>query len=123
VRTMTQLNDEPHVEVLNPEPQPKSFLTLLAEQQGGAVVRELSREARNLIEQIEMHFQEFRGRVSGSISLNMNFTLENGAYKVMTKYTITPPKAPAAGTIMYLGKDGNLMGHNPNQLAMPFTAV
>src|SRR5215467_9749834 len=111
-------DDAPEIEVINA--QPKSFLAVLAEQGGGHVVAEMSRELHDLIDAIEQHFDKFRGRVSGSLSLGMKFTLENGAYKVETTYSTSRPKAPAAGTIMWVDRNGDLGTSNPRQLSMPF---
>lgn len=102
---------------------PKSFLSFLAEQGQGQVVSELSERLRDLTETIEHHFEQFRGKVTGSIDLKLNITLEGGAYKVVTEYTVKPPKAPASGTIMWLGNDGNLATSNPRQLQMPLGAA
>jgi hypothetical protein len=99
-------------------PQPKSFLVFLGEQQNGTVVNELSRELRQLVEAIEDHFDRYRGTVSGTLSLNFKVTLDGGAYKIETTYTSSRPKAPPAGTIMWLGRDGNLATQNPRQLSM-----
>jgi hypothetical protein len=110
-------------EIIIDKAQPKSFLVFLADQQNGVVINELSRELRDLVEAIENHFEHFRGKVSGSLSVSFKLTLENGVYRVDTTYTSSRPKAPPAGTIMWLGRDGNLAAQNPRQLSMPFTAV
>jgi hypothetical protein len=111
-------------EVMPPQGNvPKSFLAFLAEQGQGAVVSELSDRLRDLTEAIEMHFEHFRGKVTGEINVKMKLILEGGAYKVITEYTVKAPKAPANGTIMWLGPDGNLATSNPRQLAMPFRGV
>jgi hypothetical protein len=117
-------NTEPagEAEVFSPQ-QPKSFLAFLAEQQSGAVVTELSRELRNLVEAIEDHFDHYRGKVSGNLAVTFKLTLEGGVYKVDATYTSSRPKAPPAGTVMWLGHDGNLNTQNPRQLAMPFTSA
>ena len=119
---MQPMTDEPEVEIIS-APQPKSFLSVLAEQQNGTVVNEMSKELHGLIDAIERHFENYRGKVSGSIALNMKFTLENGLYKVETSYSSSRPKAPAAGTIMWLDRDGNLDTKNPRQLTMGFAAT
>ena|ERR1051326_8832053 len=117
--------EEVKPEVLEPEHTnvPKSFLVFLAEQSQGQVVEELSRELRNLTEAIEMHFDRFRGKVTGEIGVKLKITLEGGAYKVVTEYAVKAPKAPASGTIMWLQADCSLATHNPRQLAMPFKSV
>lgn len=111
-----------NIEVMAPQ-QAKSFLSVLAEQGNGHVVSEMSRELHALIESIEQHYERFRGKVAGSLALTMKFTLENGAYKVETSYATSRPKAPAAGTIMWVDRDGNLGTANPRQLSMPFTTA
>jgi hypothetical protein len=108
--------------VLNAMPPPKSFLAVLAEQRGGQVVNELSKELHNLIVNIEDHFEQFRGKVTGSLSLTMKFTLEGGAYKVESTFQSSRPKAPASGTIMWLDHNGDIGTANPRQLQMPFAA-
>lgn len=110
-------------EIIPPIGQPKSFLVWLGEQRRGAVVAELSGALRDLIEAMEAHHDHFRGKVSGSISLNFKITLESDVYTVDTTYSVSRPKAPAAKTIMFLGHDGNLATENPKQLQMPFTAA
>lgn len=113
--------ERPDMEIEPPHTNvPKSFLSFMAEQGQGAVVSELSEKLRDLTEAIEMHFEHFRGKVSGEINLKFKITLEGGAYKVTTEYVVKPPRAPASGTIMWLGGDGNLATTNPRQLAMPF---
>lgn len=116
-------------ETESPEPQnftayqPKSFMAFLAEQQGGAVVSEVSKELRSLVEAIEDHYEHFRGKVTGSLTLSFKVTLEGGTYKVDSSYATTRPKAPPAGTVMWLDREGNLGTMNPRQLAMPFTTA
>lgn len=110
------------IEVTNPM-QPKSFLTFIAEQQGGVVAAELSKELRELTEAIEDHHDHFRGKVSGSIAVQFKITLENGIYMIDSEYAVRRPKVPVARTIMFLGNDGNLGTNNPKQLNLPFTAV
>lgn len=110
---------------IQPPNQAKSFLAFLAEQKGGALVSEMSEEMRNLVEAIETHFDKFRGTVSGTLALNIKFTLDPklSAYRVETEYAVRMPKVPAASTIMWLGKDGNLAATNPAQLNLPFAQV
>lgn len=121
---MLAMSENPQVEIEAPQGNvPKSFLTFMAEQQNGAVVKELSDKLRDLVEAIEMHFDQFRGKVTGEIGVKFKIVLEGGAYKVVTEYTVKPPKAPLANTIMWLGKDGNLMARDPRQLSMPFESV
>jgi len=112
----------PEVEVLSPQPT-KSFLQFLAEQGQGAVANELSQRLRDLTEAIEMHFEQFRGKVKGELSLKIKFTLERGMYKVDVEYEQKNPKAPANTTVMWIGQDGNLQTSNPKQLAMPFSGI
>lgn len=116
--------ETPEAEIHPPQTNvPKSFLTFMAEQKSGAVVSELSEKLRDLTETIELHFDQFRGKVSGEINLKFKLTLEGGAYRVITEYTVKPPKAPLANTIMWLGKDGSLQARDPRQLSMPFESV
>lgn len=117
----TQLEHDA-IEITNPS-QPKSILTFIAEQQGGAVASELSKELRELTEAIEDHHDHFRGKVSGSIAVQFKITLENGVYTVDSEYAVRRPKVPVARTIMWLGNDGNLATNNPRQLNLPFSAV
>ena len=114
--------EKPEAEIESPN-QPKSFLSFMAEQQGGVVVNELSIKLRELTETIELHFDQFRGKVTGQIDVRFKITLEGGAYRVITEYTVKPPKAPLANTIMWLGRDGSLQARDPRQLTMPFESV
>ncbi|HEY4355990.1 MAG TPA: hypothetical protein VGN16_09605 [Acidobacteriaceae bacterium] len=110
---------------IQPPNQAKSILAFLAEQKGGALVAEMSDEMRNLVEGMENHFDKFRGTVSGSLTLNIKFTIDPklGAYRVETEYAVRHPKMPAASTIMWLGRDGNLGTTNPQQLNLPFNQI
>lgn len=112
----------PEVEVLSARPT-KSFLQFLAEQGQGAVANELSTRLRDLTEAIEMHFDQFRGKVKGELNVKIKFTLERGMYKVDVEYEQKNPKAPANTTMMWLGRDGNLATENPKQLNMPFSGI
>jgi len=116
--------EKPEAEIQPPNTNvPKSFLSFMAEQQNGAVVSELSEKLRDLTEAIEMHFDQFRGKVTGEIGIKFKLTLEGGAYRVITEYTVKPPKAPLANTIMWLGKDGGLVARDPRQPGLPFESV
>lgn len=103
--------------------QPKSFLAFLAEQEGGALVKELSQELQGLIAGIEEHFAKYRGKVSGSVALNIKMTLDKGMYRVETEYATRRPKPPPTATVMWTDRDGNLSTMNPRQLAMPFSSI
>ena len=102
---------------------PKSFLSYLAEQQGGAVADELSIAMRDLIENIEMHFEKFRGKVKGEIVVSLKLTLDRGNYKFEAEYKVKAPQAPKGETIMWLGPDGNLHTNNPKQLTFGLRAM
>ena len=112
----------PEPEIQQPN-QPKSFLAFLAEQQGGVLAAELSKELRDLTEAIEDHFDHYRGKVEGGLAISFKITLEGGVYRVDAQYASKRPKAPAASTIMWLGNDGNLATSNPKQLNLPFSQV
>lgn len=115
-------NSEPDIQ---PPNQAKSILTFLAEQKGGALVAETSEELRNLVEGMEMHFDKYRGTVTGTMTLTIKFSIDPklGAYRVETEYAVRHPKVPAASTIMWLGRDGNLSPNNPQQLNLPFNQI
>ena len=117
---MQTMTHEHEPEIISPAPQPKSFLAFLAEQEGGSVVQELSKELRELTEAVQDHFDHFRGKVSAKMTLNVSLKLENGAFKVETSYSVSRPKAPPSGTIMWMGHDGNLQTSNPKQMQMQF---
>jgi hypothetical protein len=119
---MSEHAHHPEPEIQSPN-QPKSFLAFLAEQQGGVVANELSKELRELTEAIEDHFDHYRGKVSGSIGVSLKLTLEGGIYRVDCEYAVRRPKVPVASTIMWLGNDGNLATNNPKQLNLPFQLV
>lgn len=119
---MNSTHPIPDIEI-EPPSQPRSFLTFLAEQQSGALVSELSKELRDITEAIEEQFDQFRGKVTGSLTINVKLTLEKGIYRVDIEYASRRPRAPAASTIMWLGRDGNLNTQNPNQLNLPFSSV
>jgi hypothetical protein len=123
MRNMTSEREDEAATELPHGNVPKSFLTFVAEQQSGTVAAELSEKLRDLTEAIEMHFDKFRGKVTGEISLKFKLVLEGGAYRVITEYTVKPPKAPVGNTIMWLGRDGHLQARDPRQLAMPFETV
>lgn len=113
--------ETPEAEIQPPHTNtPKSFLMFMQEQQQGTLVSELSEKLRDLVENIEMHFNKFPGKTQGEIGVKFKITLDRGAYKVTSEYTVKHPKAPVTDQIMWLGAGGNLETTNPRQLTMQF---
>lgn len=114
-------DEKPEVEVLHPR-QPKSFLAYLAEQGNGELVAELSKHTADLIEDMREHYDRFRGKTEGEITVKLKFSIggktPTGGYQIDGEYTVKRPKAPGTRTLMWLDQ-GNLATANPRQIVMP----
>lgn len=104
-------------------PPMRTFSTVLAAIDDGRFHSDLTDKLKALLGDMSNHQQEFGGKVSGIMSINVGFTLEGGLVDVVAKAEVKTPKRPNARTVMYLTPENNLSASNPKQRNLPFRDV
>lgn len=120
MRLMAEESDVPQADDLPHGNTPQSILSFLAEHRSGDTAVALGQELRDLVEALETHFNDFRGKVTGELNIKIKLVLENGVYKAIIISKTKRPDAPEAVAPMWLQSDGSLRTHNPRQLTMCF---
>ncbi len=95
---------------------PRSFSVLLQHIDDGALHAELSETLQSLAKQLEAHSSRFETKAKGTLALTLTLVVSpNGTCAVVADVKSKAPKAPRAGSVMWLTKESNLSPENPRQ--------
>lgn len=99
----------------------RTFDQILASADDGDFLSKLLEDHQNLIVELQEKQLEFGGKISGSLTLKINYQLDhNKTIKMVVTADIKTPKAPSASAILWTTPDGFTTHINPNQSKMDF---
>lgn len=101
----------------------RTFALLLAELEEGDLAHDLTEAVQDLIAELEDVRIAQRGKPSGSISITLNFSDDDGIIEVKSAFSVTKPKRKRAKSIYWPTADHHLSRQNPRQHSMEFHDV
>ena len=101
----------------------RSFSTLVAQLEDGALHQELTKEVIDLVANLQDHARDQGGKPKGKITLTIDLKYADGMFDVQSDFKIASPKATRRRTVLWATPDNNLSRANPRQQELPLRTV
>lgn len=94
----------------------RSFSWFLGQLQSGDLHAQLTAELPRIAAALQAYTEEYRGSPKAKLTITLDFKHDKGAVEIFGKFKTELPKAPPAGAIMWVGRDGTFTQQHPNQM-------
>lgn len=101
----------------------QSFDRLIALHEDGNLNHDLSEWMREAVANVSNHYDEYRGKPSAKVSVEISITCEEGVLVVVAKPKVSMPQPPRPKRIYYATEGNALTPNNPKQLRMDLRQV
>lgn len=101
----------------------RTFANALMVMEDGQFNEDLTEAQKEVIHAMNDAVALRGGKAKGSLTIKIEFELEDGIINAKTAFTVSKPKVPRSKSIFWTTKDGLLTTANPRQRMLPFGQV
>lgn len=105
------------------EEGPRGFAVVLQQIDEGSIHARASSELQQLLAALDAYSKNYRTAAKGSMTLTLNFDVEEGVVNVQAKVDTKSPKPKGAKSMFWLTAGKNLSVENPRQQKLPLRDV
>ena len=100
------------------QPIIRTFNDALAAMEDGHLVHDLSEAQRGILEAIHNAVIDGARKAKGSLTLKLDYTLDDGVVEILADVKAALPKTRRARSVMWVTPEHNLCRNNPRQSEM-----
>jgi len=101
----------------------RDITRLLGELENGDFVADANRDLVELLAQLEIVRIDQRGKPSGTLTITLSFTNDDGIIEIKADKKVTPPKKKRPKSIFWITQDNLLARQDPRQYDMQLRDV
>lgn len=98
-------------------PAANNFAQFIQSLEDGALHADLTAHLQEINHKLSQHVIDHGGKPKGSLTLKIDFRLDQGVFEIDAKAVVKVPDEPRGRSIMWALPDGRFTGTNPKQMS------